>query len=289
MLIIFSVVALVAFISLYDYFSSRRWQGVTSEERNEMVFADRNREYGAYQMRKSYNVQLMLIVGIMIFTIGSAYGVYLIVREAGKDIPPPPPDVLAQLTMDAPEIEEPLDPPVEEEIPAIEQTIQFLPPVVTDNSDEDTEVPTDKDLEKTSAGDQNQQGQGEGPGGDAPPTPPPPPPPNDEDTKVHTFVEENAEFPGGQPALKKFLADNIKYPQSAVELNIEGKCYLQFIVSAQGNISNVKVMRGVPDCDECDKEAVRVVKAMPKWKPGKNGGKAVNSTFNLPISFKLQG
>jgi periplasmic protein TonB len=287
MLIILSVVALVALISLYDHFSARRWQEVTSEERNEAVFAHRNREYGAYQMRKSYNVQLMIIVGIMIFTIGSAYGVYLIVREAGKELPPPPPDVLAQLTMDAPEIDEPLDPPVEEEIPAIEQTIQFLPPVVTDDSNEDTEVPTDKDLENTNAGDQNQEGQGEGPGGDAPPPPPPPPPPQ-EDVVIHQFVEEEADFPGGRSALLKYLGENIKYPQVAQELGIGGKCFVQFVVSAQGNISNVKVVRGVPDCDECDKEAVRVVKAMPKWKPGKIGGKAVNCTFNLPVMFKIQ-
>src|SRR3989338_1935696 len=287
MLIILSVVALIAIISLYYHFSSRAWQEVTSDERNEAVFAHRNREYGAYQMRKSYNVQLMLIVGVMIFTIGSAYGVYLIVREAGKEIPPPPPDVLAQLTMDAPEIAEPLDPPVEEEIPAVEQTIQFVPPVVTDNADDADDVPTERDLTNTDAGSENQEGQGEGPGGDAPPPPPPPPPPNDDD-KVHTFVEENAEYPGGQAALKKFLQDNMNYPQTAIELNIEGKCYLQFVVSKKGNISNVKVMRGVPDCPECDKEAVRVVKAMPDWKPGKNGGKAVNSTFNLPVTFKLQ-
>ncbi|MDH4474547.1 MAG: TonB family protein [Fluviicola sp.] len=285
MWIILSVVALVALISLYDHFSARRWQEVTSDERNEAVFAHRNREYGAYQMRKSYNVQLMLIVGVMIFTIGSAYGVYLIVREAGKELPAPPPDVLAQLTMDAPEIDEPLDPPVEEEIPAVEQTVQFLPPVVTDNADEADEVPVNDN--QVNMGEQNQEGQGEGPGGDAPPPPPPPPPPNNDDDKVHTFVEESAEFPGGPAALKKFLSENINYPQSAIELGLEGKCYLQFVVSKQGSISNVEVKRGVTDCPECDKEAERVVRSMPKWKPGKNDGKAVNSTFNLPVSFKL--
>jgi protein TonB len=285
MWIILSVVALVALISLYDHFSARRWQEVTSDERNEAVFAHRNREYGAYQMRKSYNVQLMLIVGVMIFTIGSAYGVYLIVREAGKELPPPPPDVLAQLTMDAPELDEPLDPPVEEEIPAVEQTVQFLPPVVTDDSNEDTEVPVN-DNQQT-MGETNQEGQGEGPGGDAPPPPPPPPPPDPEPT-VYQFVEEEADFPGGRAALLKYLGENIKYPQVAQELGLGGKCFVQFVVSAQGNISNVKVVRGVPDCDECDKEAVRVVKGMPKWKPGKIGGKPVNCSFNLPVVFKIQ-
>ena len=86
---------------------------------------------------------------------------------------------------------------------------------------------------------------------------------------------------------KRYLAENIKYPQTAVEMGLEGKCYLQFVVSENGYISNVRVKKGVTDCPECDQEAIRVVKSMPKWTPGKVNGKAVNSTFSLPVSFKL--
>jgi TonB family protein len=117
------------------------------------------------------------------------------------------------------------------------------------------------------------------------PIPLPAPPISDD--VVHSYVEELPEFPGGMTALKAFIDANLKIPEVALDQRIEGKCYLQFVVSAQGNISNVKVVRGVPDCDECDKEAIRMVKAMPKWKPGKIEGKPVNSTFNLPVSFKL--
>lgn len=101
------------------------------------------------------------------------------------------------------------------------------------------------------------------------------------------IVEEPAEFPGGIDALKKYLADHIVYPESAKEAGISGKVYLKFVVSNQGNISNVKVMRGIAGCPECDREATRVVKAMPKWTPGKNSGKTVNMYYNLPIIFKL--
>jgi protein TonB len=123
---------------------------------------------------------------------------------------------------------------------------------------------------------------------DAVPPPPPPAPPQEENEySIHMFVEETAEYPGGMEAMKAFIEANLKIPEVAIRNKIEGKCYVQFVVSAQGNISNVKVVRGVPDCVECDKEAIRVVRAMPKWKPGKIEGKPVNSTFNLPVKFNL--
>ena len=100
-------------------------------------------------------------------------------------------------------------------------------------------------------------------------------------------VDEPGEFPGGNEAMKKFIYDNIVYPQEAIEQNLQGKCYVQFIVNVDGSISNVKIMRGVNDCPECDKEAMRVVKKMPKWNPGKLDGKSVGSYYNLPIIFKM--
>lgn len=99
----------------------------------------------------------------------------------------------------------------------------------------------------------------------------------------------SAEFVGGVGNMRRFLAESIHYPKEAIELGIQGKCYLQFVVLTDGAISDVKIMRGVPDCPECDREAVRVIKAMPNWKPGKDHNRICNSTFNLPISFKLQG
>lgn len=100
---------------------------------------------------------------------------------------------------------------------------------------------------------------------------------------------EAASFPGGIVAMRSYLSDSLVYPQIARELGLEGKCHLQFTVDAEGRISEVTVKRGVPDCPECDAEAVRVVKLMPDWKPARLHNRAIDSIFNLPISFKLQG
>lgn len=104
--------------------------------------------------------------------------------------------------------------------------------------------------------------------------------------EIFIFVEENPEYQGGAEAMYKYLGENIKYPQLARENNIEGKVFVQFVVEKDGSITNVKVMRDIGG--GCGQEAVRVVKSMPKWKPGKQRGKAVRAQFNLPVSFKLQ-
>lgn len=108
-----------------------------------------------------------------------------------------------------------------------------------------------------------------------------------QEPEIYTIVDEQAEFPGGIAALKKYIMNNLRYPETAKELAISGKVFLQFVVSKEGTISNVKLLRGIPDCKECDLEAIRLVKAMPKWKSGKNNGKPVDSYFNLPVEFRL--
>jgi periplasmic protein TonB len=105
--------------------------------------------------------------------------------------------------------------------------------------------------------------------------------------KIYEFVDEPADFPGGRQALMKYLSDNIIYPESAQKNGIQGKCYFQFVVTDSGKVENVKLKKGVPDCPECDKEALRVIKKMPLWTPGKINGKNVNSLFSIPVTFKL--
>ncbi|WP_300666786.1 TonB family protein [Fluviicola sp.] len=105
--------------------------------------------------------------------------------------------------------------------------------------------------------------------------------------EIYSVVDEIAEFPGGTAMLKKYLADNLRYPPAAKELGISGKAYVKFVVSKEGEILNVQIIKGVPDCNECNTEAIRLVKKMPKWKPGKFQGKPVDSYFNLPVEFKL--
>jgi periplasmic protein TonB len=99
--------------------------------------------------------------------------------------------------------------------------------------------------------------------------------------------EEPAQFPGGKAALYRFLTDSLRYPQHALDYGIHGKCYVRFVVNTKGKVDYVRVVRGVPDCPECDAEAVRVVKAMPDWIPATQNGIAVNSYFNLPVDYRL--
>ncbi|MBR1644587.1 MAG: energy transducer TonB [Bacteroidales bacterium] len=107
-----------------------------------------------------------------------------------------------------------------------------------------------------------------------------------EEEEIFVFIEEQASFPGGTEALYKFLRENIKYPPAARENGIEGKVFLKFVVEKDGSVSNVKVMRDIGS--GCGAEAVRVVKSMPKWTPGKQRGRAVRSEYSLPVSFSLR-
>lgn len=107
-----------------------------------------------------------------------------------------------------------------------------------------------------------------------------------DDTAVFFIVEEMPEFPGGDGELRKYIAQSVKYPVIAQENGIQGRVYVQFVVGTDGGVTQVKVARGVDP--NLDKEAIRVVQSMPKWKPGKQRGKAVKVSYTVPINFVLQ-
>jgi len=103
--------------------------------------------------------------------------------------------------------------------------------------------------------------------------------------EVLDVVEQPAQFPGGQTALTKYLSNHINYPNEALKLGITGKCYAKFVISTSGKVSNVTIIKGVPNCPECDAEVVRVLRSMPNWEPAMNNGKVVNSYYNIPVTF----
>lgn len=107
----------------------------------------------------------------------------------------------------------------------------------------------------------------------------------EDEQEIFQVVENDPEFPGGVEAMYKYLAQNIKYPQLARENNITGRVYVTFVVEKDGSVTGVRVMRDIGG--GCGAEAVRVVKSMPKWKPGKQRGKAVRVQYNLPVNFSL--
>ena len=106
------------------------------------------------------------------------------------------------------------------------------------------------------------------------------------EAEIFKVVEEMPEFPGGAAKMMEFIQKNIKYPMMARESDIQGRVFVNFVVEPNGEISNVEVLRGIGG--GCDEEAVRVVKSMPNWKPGKQRGSAVRCAFTVPIIFKLQ-
>ncbi len=109
----------------------------------------------------------------------------------------------------------------------------------------------------------------------------------EEEEVVFVVVESMPEFPGGQQALFKYLSENVKYPVIAQENGIQGRVICQFVVNKDGSIVDVEVVRSGGD-PSLDKEAVRVIKTMPKWKPGKQRGKPVRVKYTVPVNFKLQ-
>jgi len=108
----------------------------------------------------------------------------------------------------------------------------------------------------------------------------------EEDAPVFFIVEEMPEFPGGEAALHKYIAQSIKYPVIAQENGIQGRVYVSFVINQKGEVTDIKIARGVDPA--LDKEAMRVISKMPKWKPGKQRGKPVKVSFTVPINFVLQ-
>lgn len=292
MIVVFSIVAVIALIALYDYFQSRSWQQVTSDARNDTVFAQRNKQYGAYQMRRNYNKQLALIIGGIVAGAGVLYA-----ATRGNEVEkfatsPNTREIMHTLVIPKPDKKD-TDPIMrtKQESGPQQETQAFVEPRVTDRELEQTEITVPDP--GTPVSNENNEGNGNLPGGvpgeggngsgEDEPTETP-----IDDNKLEKYVDEPARFPGGMEKLPPYLRDNLHYPEIAIQLGLEGKCYLKFVVSKVGDISDVTVVRGVEDCPECDKEAVRVVRSMPLWTPGKINGRPVKSEFNLPITFKLQ-
>ena len=287
MAVILAIIALVALVTLYDYFSARTWQQVTSDTRNDIVFEGRNQEYGAYVLRTEYDKRLMLIMFSLLAVIGLSYGTYIVIKNLPEEKLPPPPVDTSQFTVQAPPVEEDVPPPPPEEPPPpMEKTVAFTPPVVVDIPVED-QIPIQEDMEDTKA--DTKTNETDNVSWEAPVNGP-------TDTKeveekepeIYTYVDEDPEFPGGYAAMMAFIQKNFNYPQVAIENNIQGKCYVKFVVKVDGTVSSVQVERGIAGCPECDKEAVRVVRMMPGWRAGKVNGKSVSTLYRLPINFALE-
>ena len=285
MTVIICVALVVAGVSLYDYFAARRWQQVTSSDRNEIVFANRNKEYGAYILRRDYDKRMVLIMVGVATTIGLTFGIFTYIKNMPEEVIEEPKVDTTNIAIPAPP-EEDLPPPPKEELPPPEErTIAFPPPVIVDIPVED-EVPTQEAIADTKASTKTVETDNESWSSETGPTEEKPQVVETKEEEILEFIDEDAGFPGGPAAMQQWISKNVQDPQSAIELGEQGKVYVSFVVEPDGAISNVVVERGVSD--DLDREANRVVRAMPRWKPGKNNGKSIRFRCRLPIAFNLQ-
>lgn len=251
---------------------------------DEIVFEHRNKEYGAYELRKRYNKHMntAFIIAISVFVISVSIPA---IMDFLDSIVPAEADTNVELTLvDAPPLDKdiPPPPPPPDPPPPVQETIKFTPPVVTEEPIDEKDIPPPQDEIKVQVGTETKEGTGdielptEGDGKDEVEAP----------QQIFTIVEQMPEFPGGEEELFKYLGKNIKYPSMARENGITGTVYVTFVVEGSGEISDVKKLRGIGG--GCDEEAMRVVKAMPSWRAGKQNGKSVRVQYNLPIKFTLR-
>lgn len=270
----------------------------------EMVFAGKNKEYGAYQLRKGTsgrNIKSLLILVIAAALVGGFLAWKVIEQKQAEEQQAYMEAMeLAQLQQQAKKEEkkkEPVKPKIEpkKEIPVARETQKFTAPVIKKDElvkEENQVKQMDKLDEKVAVGTENKEGVKDRTveavrSEIAVAAPPPPPAPKPEvATKVFDVVEEMPSFPGGQGALMQYLNNNIKYPIVAQENGVQGRVIVSFVVERDGSISDVKVARSVDP--SLDREAQRVVKSMPRWSPGKQNGSTVRVKYTVPVVFRLQ-
>lgn len=270
----------------------------------EMVFAGKNKEYGAYQLRKGTsgrNIKALLILVIAAALVGGFLAWKVIEQKQVEEQQAYMEAMeLAKLQQQAKKEEkkkEPAKPKIEpkKEIPVARETQKFTAPVIKKDElvkEENQVKQMDKLDEKVAVGTENKEGTkdrlAEAVRSDiAVAAPPPPPAPKPEvSNKVFDVVEEMPHFPGGAAALQAFLSSNTKYPVVAQENGVQGRVIVSFVVERDGSITDVRVVRSVDP--SLDREASRVVRSMPRWSPGKQNGSAVRVKYTVPVVFRLQ-
>lgn len=280
---------------------------LSSKEWTDIIFDGKNKEFGAYQLRRNSDKRhnravLATLIGLIVILVGAYFlGMYndFRAKQHEAELQAQLEQQLAQMAEEVPEEEAP-----EEEIQAVEapEQEQALPEEIL-NTIKDTEIQvaadnevtediTSKDdvAESTAAAGATTFDQGTDnlevvrTHKDEIIVEEKKPEPKKE--KIFAAVEQMPQFPGGEAELMKYVTNHIKYPTMAAENNIQGRVVVKFVVKKDGSVGEVQVLRGKdPDLD---KEAVRVVRTLPKFIPGKMNGQAVSVWFTLPINFKLQ-
>ena len=240
---------------------------------DDIVFEKRNKEYGAYMLRKKYprTLAIAFLIGAVALcaAIITPYINAVKVQKEGVKVEEKVVEVVME-TFETPTEQIAAPPPPE--APSIAETLTIV--------DDDSDVQQSAILSSEETGEQVEIKY----------TPTVAVAEEEEDVvdeqEIFEIVEEPTTFPGGDAALMQWLSKNIKYPAIAQENGTQGRVTVRFVVERDGSVSNAEVIRGVDPY--LDKEALRVVNSMPKWNPGKQRGKAVRTRFTLPVTFRLQ-
>jgi len=244
---------------------------------DDLVFEHRNREYGAYAIRKKYNrtVLIALLAAVITFTLAvfvpsirAKHRAQLKIRETKEVIA----EMAIELKQEIPPAPPP--PPLEPQQPQEQQTVvKYVAPIVVDTIKPENQsaiAVTDEQIETSVNKEVLQVLENS---------------PEEASGEVYGIVEEMPQFPGGEIALCKYIANSIKYPVVAQKTGIQGKVYVSFIVDRDGGVTDVKVLQSVDPL--LDREALRVVRSLPRWKPGKQRGVPVRVSYTVPINFIL--
>jgi periplasmic protein TonB len=259
----------------------------------DIIFEGRNKEYGAYELRRTYNRRLRISVAVMLsltlmLCIGQLIAGRLTDKEAKLALVPE--DAVLK-TVEIPEEPEPLPPPPAVKTPPPVQTIAVTPPrIMPDEQVPETEVPPVEDQEDAKIDLVTQDGDKDV-GIVAPPVEDgdrgivdKPKPVEDDKDKIWISVQKESEYPGGMAAWTRFLKRQLNYPQLAVDNQIQGTVWVQFVVDREGNVSNVQAVSGPVELRD---EAIRVIRKSGKWVPALQNGNHVPSYKKQPIGFQL--
>lgn len=270
-----------------------------SRDWTEMVFEGRNKEYGAYRLRKNAgkrNLYSLITIFIAALAIWGGISLVKFVESRTKSVAQTSVAELSALNQPKKKAEVKQQQKVKLEQPEkvverVKSSVKFTAPVIKkdDEVKPEDELKTQDELmnTKTAIGALDVKGNDDANGEvlkikEAVAQPEPKP----EVEKVFDVVEQMPSFPGGPSALMEWLSNNVKYPVVAQENGVQGRVVVSFVVERDGSITDVKVVRGVDP--SLDKEASRVVRAMPRWIPGKQNGSAVRVKYNVPVAFRLQ-
>lgn len=268
---------------------------LTSQQWLDIVFKDKNKDFGAYQHRRNSNKRHIIAIIVVLAVILGAWFLPSLIQSIASSNKEHVEQVEQTAVVSVIEIEEQLDEefvqPIQEEVPPpppLKETIAFIPPVIGENVEEDQMLVTQQELTESTADISIANVDGVADGIDiadiqdhvvvvqAEPEP----------EKPLEIAEVMPSFPGGNEELYKWLNSNLVYPPVAEERGIQGTVTLRFVVKEDGSIGEVQVLKAVDR--DLDKEAQRVVRKLPKFIPGRQNGRPVQVWFTLPVRFRLQ-